>query len=549
MDEPRAFKLSRRALVGGGGALAAVCGAAFALRGPGRPVRGKGDNLSLYRGNYAEPDTLDPHLASALYENAIMGDLFMGLMTEDAAGNPVPGAGQIDHVSDDRLVYTFKLRPHRWSDGSAVTADDFVYSFRRILNPKTAAQYAAILYPLRNAEAVNAGHLPVEALGVRAIDASTLELAFGIEVPYITQLLAHWTTFPVPRQAIERHGDTWTRPGFLVSNGAYALKEWIPNDHILLEKNPFFWDADAVRIRHVAFYPTQDYAASLTRYRAGDLDIDIDVPSEDIAWVKQNLPGALHLAPYMLSNYVQFNVHVKPFDDVRVRTALSLAIDRETIASRVMHAGEAPAYALVPPHMPNYPGTAALRFRGQPMAERLARAQALLAQAGYGSGRPLSFDFNITNLTTVRTVAVALQSMWRAAGLDVRIVPSDEKDHYNLMLKQQFSVAWAGWVADYRDAKNFLLLGQTSAKDLNVGGYSNPVFDALIEQSDHTADAAARGQLLNKAEQIMLDDAAFIPVHYGVSRTLVSPDVRGWVDNEINVNRTRWLSLHRSAGA
>jgi len=229
-----------------------------------------------------------------------------------------------------------------------------------------------------------------------------------------------------------------------------------------------------------------------------------------------------------------------------VREALSLAIDREVLAEKVMRAGERAAYSIVPPHMPSYPGTAALRFRGLSMQARIERARDLLGKAGYGPQNPLSFDYNIVNETDSRLVAVALQAMWSEVSAHARIVPSDLKNHYNLLMKQNFSVAWAGWVGDYRDAKNFLLLGQSSAKALNYGVYSNPRFDALMDAADRTAGAQARGSLLNEAEQLMLDDAALAPLFFGVSRTLVSPAVKGWIDNQINVNRTRFLSLDRS---
>jgi oligopeptide transport system substrate-binding protein len=199
--------------------------------------------------------------------------------------------------------------------------------------------------------------------------------------------------------------------------------------------------------------------------------------------------------------------------------------------------------------MPSYPATAAIRFRTMPMAERAARAMALLAKAGYGAQNPLTFDFNIQNQTDARLIAVALQSMWKEIGAEVRIVPSDDKNHYNLLLKRAFSVAWAGWVADYRDAKDFLLIGQSSAKDLNNGAYANPKFDALIAEADLTGDPVGRGQLLTRAEQLMLDDVALAPVYFAVSRTLVSPAVSGWIDNQININRTRYLRLERNAAA
>jgi len=546
MNGAERWRFSRRAFVGAGGAVVLVGGAALALRGSGFGARPTVDDFTLRRGNDAEPDTLDPHLASAIYEFQIIGEMFMGLMTEDAGARKIPGAATAYRISDDGLTWTFRIRDHRWSDGTPVTAEDFVWSFRRALEPKTASQYASALYVIHNAESVNAGRAPAESLGVYARDPHTLEIRFNVEVPYAPELLSQPSTYPVPCHVIAKYGDAWTRPGSLVGNGPYRLAEWIPNDHVILEKNPHFYDAERVKITRIVVYATPDYASALMRFRAGELDIDVDVPSQDIGWVKQNLPGTMRVAPYTLTEYIVFNVHAKPFDDVRVRTALSLAIDREVVAARVMGAGEAAAYSFVPPHMPDYPATAELRFRRFSMAERRAQAIALLAEAGYGLANQLAFDFNINNRTTARTISVALQSMWKEIGVSVRIVPSDEKDHYNLLLKQEFSVAWAGYIADYLDAKDFLRLGQTEDRALNDGAWSNSRFDALLARSDTIADAKARGALLAQAEQIMLDDAAVAPVYFGVTRTLVAPAVKGWIDNPVNIHRARWLSLDRT---
>lgn len=547
MTPVHASGLSRRTLLGAGGVFAAYCGAAFAFRGSGERRRvAYYDTHALNRGNGAEPDTLDPHLASTQYESNILGDLFLGLMTEDAAGNPVPGAATGFSVSNDGLVYTFKLRDHLWSDGTPVTAHDYVYSYRRMLDPKTAAQYAAILYPIKNALAVNARRCPPEDLAVRALDDRTLQIAFMVEVPYVAQLFTHYATFAVPRHVVERFGDQWQHPQNMVTNGAYTLKEWVSNDHIQLVRNPRFYDAKNVTIERVFYYPTQDFSAALKRFRAGEIDTQMGVPAQEIGWLKYNMPGALQVTPYIQTEYVVFNFGAKPFDDRRVRTALSLAIDREVIAGRVMHAGERPAYAFVPPNMPGYPGSAQIAFRSMPMEARAAKARSLLAQAGFGPDNPLVFDYNVPDTSDSRLVAVAMQAMWGAVGAQANVIPLDEKNHYSLLVKRDFSVAWAGWVADYRDAKDYLFLCQSSSRDLNSGAYNSPRYDALITASDAARDPAERARLLSQAEQIMLDDVALAPIFNQVSRNLISPAVGGWIGNDININRTRYLRLDRS---
>jgi oligopeptide transport system substrate-binding protein len=539
-------KLTRRGLIGAGTAVVVVGGTSFALRGGPQTRHAIVDGKTLNRGNGAEPDSLDPHKAQGNWEYNIIADMFTGLMTEDAASNPMPGAALGYSVSADGLVYTFKLREHKWSDGVPVTAHDYVFSFRRILDPKTAAQYAAILYPIKNAEAIAGGKLPPDQVGVRAIDDHTLEITFQIQVPYIAQLLTHFTTFAVPRHVVEKYGDAWIQPGIAVSNGPYVLKEWIPNDHVLLVKNPLFYDRDSVAVEQVYFYPTQDYGAALKRFRAGELDTTNGIPSQEIDWLKTNMPGSLRVTPYILTQYIQFNLTRKPFDDVRVRAALSLAIDREIIAQRVMRAGEKPAYAFVPPNMPGYPSKPQLAFKSTSMDARIAKAKQLLNEAGFNRDNPLAFDYNFQAQSDAQLIAVAFQSMWKEIGAQVRLAPAESQVHYNLLRKQEFVAAWCGWVADYRDAKNYLMLWQTSALDLNFGRYSNPKYDALMAQSDAERDPATRANLLQAAEQTVLDDVAFSPIYFGVSRDLVSTAVKGWIANPVDINRSRFISLDRS---
>lgn len=535
----------------------ALAAGAVAVAGAGtlafRSVSGSGvalstaDGRTLNRGNGAEPDTLDPHKAQGQWEYNIIGDMFLGLMTEDAAGNSTFGAATGYSASADGLVYTFRLRDHRWSDGVPVTAHDYVYSFRRIADPKTAAQYVSILYPIRNVREVAEGKLPPDAVGVRAIDDRTLEIAFRCQVPYVGELLTHFTTFAVPRHVVEKHGAQWTKPEIIVTNGAYVLKRWVPNDRVQLVRNPHFYDRDNVRIETVSFYPTQDAQAALKRFRSADFDIvDDSLAPQQIDWLRAHMASELRLSPFILSEYVQFNLRRKPFDDLRVRTALSLAIDRETLCGRISRAGEQPAYALIPPGIPGYPGGALLGFHAMAMAERLAKARALLAAAGYGPGNPLMFDFSMVMTSQVKLVAVALQEMWRQIGVAVRLVPSETQVHYAMLRRHDFEVAWAGWVADYRDAKNYLFLFESATPDMNYGFYANARFDALVAQSDQTRDAHVRARILAEAEQILLDDAAIAPVYFDVTRDLVSPQVKGWISNNINVNRTRFLSLDRT---
>jgi oligopeptide transport system substrate-binding protein len=537
--------VTRRALMGAATLAALAGGTAFALRGSGASRHVISDNRTLSRGNGDEPDSLDPHKAQLNLEGNIIGDMFMGLMTQDISSNPIPGAALSYSESADGLVYTFTLRDHLWSDGKPVTAHDYVFSLRRIMEPKTAAQYAAILYAIKNAEAVSGGRLPPEELGVRAIDDKTLEISFHVQVPYVAQLLTHFTAFAVPQHVVEKYGNAWLDPAHIVVNGPFILKEWIANDHILLVKNPHFYDAKNVALEKIYYYPTPDYPAALKRFRAGELDTNSAVPSQQIDWVRTNLPHSLRVTPWLATEYLQFNVIRPPFNDVRVRKAVSMAIDREIIATRVMRAGESPAYEFVPPDMPGYPGDAHCDFKSVPMNQRIAQAKALLAAAGYNENNPLTFDYSVPDQTDRRLVAVALQAMWKDIGAQVRVAATDAVVHYNNMRKQEFSVGASGWSADYRDAKDWLMLWQTVTRDMNYGRYSNPIYDALIDQSDQTRDPVQRGFLLQRAEQISLDDVAYAPVFHNTQRMLISPEVKGWVNNNMGINRSRYLSLDR----
>ncbi len=548
MTQSNRTTFTRRAAMAGGAVVVAGATAfAFRVSSSRGLTLSKADDKTLNRGNGAEPDTLDPHKAQGQWEYNIVGDMFIGLMTEDIAGNPTFGAAESFAASADGLTYIFKIRDHTWSDGHPVTAHDFVLSFRRIANPKFAAQYVSILYPIKNMKAAASGEVPVDQIGVRAIDDRTLELQFHCQVPYIAQLLTHFAAFAVPEHAVEKHGDAWILPQNIVVNGPYTLKEWRPNDHIQLVKNTRFYDAANVAIENVFFYPTPDEEAALKRMRGGEFDLlDDSLPPQKIDWLRENMAKELRLTPYTLSRYVQFNVKHKPFDDIRVRSALSLAIDREVLCAKVERAGEQPAYALIPPGIPDYPAKARASFHATPMAARLAKAKQLLAEAGFGPNNPLTFDFAMILNSETKLISVALQEMWRQVGVNIRLVPSDSQVHYQTLRNHQFDVAWAGWIADYRDPKNYLFLFESSVTDMNYGTYSNPKFDALMAQSDNTRDGKARGALLAEAEQIVLDDAAIAPVFFGVTRDLVSPQVKGWIGNNINVNRTRYLSLDRT---
>jgi oligopeptide transport system substrate-binding protein len=495
-------------------------------------------------GNSGEPDSLDPHQVSGNWEDRIVGDMFMGLTSEAADGTVIPGAAESWTISDDGLTYTFALRDHSWSDGEPVTADDFVFALRRILDPATAAEYAYILYPIKNAEAVNSGNLAdLEALGVRALDPQTLEITLERPTSYFVEQLTHYTAFPVPKHKVDELGDDWVKPDNIVGNGPYTVVEWLPNSHVKMVRNANFYDAGNVAIDEVDYFPTEERNAGTKQFRAGELDVQYDFASEQIDFLKENLPEATHLSPELAAYYYVFNTKVPPFDDVRVRQALAMAIDRDAITDKVLRTGEVPAYSLVPPNTGDYGEPPQVAWAELPYAERVEQAKALLAEAGFGPDNPLKFTLRYNTSENHKKIAIAVAAMWKQLGVETELFNTEVKVHYNDLQEHDFQVARAGWVADYNDPENFLSLLRVKTGPMNYGQYDNAEYDRLMDQSDAITDSTERNELMREAEAIMLAELPVIPIYHYVSKNLVSPRIEGWVDNAKNKHRSRWLSL------
>ena len=497
--------------------------------------------LNIHNGG--DPTSLDPHKLSGDWENRIAGDIFEGLVTEDVNAEPVPGQAESWEVSDDGLTYTFTLREGlTWSDGEPVTADDFVFAFRRLMNPETAAEYAYLQYSIKNAEAINTGDTPVEELGVKAVGERTLEITLERPTPYFVSALTHYTAFPIPEHAVEEHGDDWVKIGNIVTNGPYVPTDWVPGAHVTTEKNPAFHDAENVSIEGAKFFVLEDESAALKRYRAGEFDIMTSFPTDQYAWLQENHPGEARVAPFAGLYYYVMNNQEPPFDDERVRRALSMAVNREVIGSQVLGTGEIPAYSWVPPGMANYGDPATVEWKDTPYGERLEQAKALLEEAGYGADNPLSVQLRYNTNDNHKRVAVAIASMWKPLGVEVELYNTEVKVHYDELSRGELEVARAGWLADYNDAENFLKLLK-SGIDFNYGRWSNEEYDRLLDEANDTQDLEARADLLRQAEQIALDDSAAMPIYYYLSRNVVSPKVSGFEDNAFDIHRTRWLTL------
>ncbi|MEQ1755042.1 MAG: peptide ABC transporter substrate-binding protein [Micropepsaceae bacterium] len=498
----------------------------------------------LKRGNGGEPYSLDPHRAVMTAENNIIGDMLLGLYTEDANGMPILGAAESVETSSDGLTWTFKIRKHNWSDGTPVTAHDFVYAYQRVLAPETAAEYASILYPLKNALAFNKGSVRKEKLGVSAPDASTFVITLEHAAPFLPQLLTHYTTFPVPKSVVEKYGSEWTRAGKMVVNGPYVLKEWRPHDHILLVKNDKFYDAAHVKVDQVYYYPTDDDNTSLKRFRAGELDTQERWPTSEHKWLQVHIPTEANQIPQLTINYVSFNLKKKPFDDIRVRQALSMAIDADTLADNVLQSayGKA-AYGFLPPGTVNVDNLAKVSWYGTSMDQRRQQARKLLQAAGFHENNPLRFTYRFINVPDVKKAAVALQSMWSEVGVKAELQASEAKVHWNLLEVHDFQVAYNTWALDYNDAKNFFFTFQVAAEQLNSSLYSSAEFERYLDAADGEPDGAKRATLLGQAHALMLKDLPAVPLMFPYQRHLVKNYILNWYDNPRDVNRTRWVDI------
>jgi oligopeptide transport system substrate-binding protein len=499
---------------------------------------------TLNRGNGGEPNSLDPHFVGGTYEANIVGDLLTGLTTLDAAARPIPGAADHWEVSPDGLIWTFHLRDEVWSDGVPVTAGDFVFAWQRLLDPKTAARNPATMWVVKNGRAVSAGKLPPSALGVTAKDAHTLIVRLEHPAPYLPELLTLDSADPLPAHLLAAKGAGWAKPGMYVGNGAYSLKEWVPNDHITLVKNPLFYDAARVRIDTVIYYPTADAEAALKRYRAGELDTQTPVPIQEIGWLRAHLKNELHITPSLALSYIAINLDDPPLKDVRVRRALNLAYDREAVVQKVLKLGEAPAYGIVPPGMANFPGGGGMDISHMPQPARLAEAQKLMQAAGYGPFNRLRLTYNTWPNPDVKRLAAIFQAMCRPLYIDIDIQVTDLAVLMQNLRQRHFELSAASWYADYNDAANFLDLLRADSPN-NYAHYRNPAFDTAMDAAEAEIDPGKRGDKLRAAEKIALTDYPWIPIRFAVQSDLVKPIVKGWVPNIKDYQRSRWLGIEK----
>jgi oligopeptide transport system substrate-binding protein len=508
---------------------------------------------TLHIGNTAEPLSLDPHQASGTWENRIIGDMLIGLTTDDPLGRPVPGMATEWTTSADGLVWTFKLRDAKWSDGKPVTAGDFVFAWQRLMTSKPPAKYASLLYVLKNAEKIYDGRIKdVNELGVKAVDDKTLVVTLEHPAPYLPGLLTHYTSFPIPKHVVEKVGNDWIKAENFVGNGPFKLEQWKPNDFVHVVRNTNYWDNANVCLNQIYYYPISDDNAAERRVRTGGLDINTNFAGSRLEEINKVLPGYARVHGYTGLTYYIFNMRKAPFTDARVREALSMAIDREFVTKEITKAGQQPAYSLVPPGIAQYQsGVARASFQGQPLEARLTRAKALLEEAGFGPNNPLKFTFSHRSTGDNPRIAPVVQQQWAkiAPWVQVQLLSSETQINYEKLRNGDFDVGDAGWISDFNDAKNFTYLFQTSTNQLNYGKYSNPQYDALMEAADVEKDANKRAKMMQDAEALLMRENGILPMFFLTNRNLVSPRVTGWVDNAVDIHRARYLCTTDAAKA
>lgn len=523
--------LKSRLFVTTAAVLFATSGVVFADAHATHPVTGEAlasDQTFTYRVGDESP-SIDPGLVEDVDGAAVVRDLFEGLYNQDAAGNLVPGVALSHEVSDDGLVYTFTLRDNAmWSNGDTVTAGDFVYAWQRAASPALASPYSWYieLMSIENGAAVIAGDMEPSTLGVTAIDDTTLEVRLSQPLPYFPQMLTHGTTFPVHQATVEEFGNDWVLPENMVSNGAYVLTEFVPQERLVRERNPMYWDNDNTIIERVVKLVVPDENVALTRYLAGELDLT-DVPAGQFPRLSEQYPDQAVSVPMACSYYYMFNLRdgASPeIQDPNVRKALSLAIDRDIIVNNVLAGGQKAAYTFT------HWATAGFETPDIPMAtmtqaERNAMAVELLTEAGYGSDNPLSIDLVYNTNDSHRSVAIAISQMWKQTlGVDTTLANQEWQTFLEARSNGDFEVARGGWCADYNEASTFLDLMQ-SESGYNDSKYVNPEVDALLAEAKTSANPQAN---YDRVEEFIAQDTPIIPIYHYAAVDMFAENLEGW---------------------
>jgi oligopeptide transport system substrate-binding protein len=501
---------------------------------------------TLLLGNGAEPEDLDPQVVTAYSDQNILLALFEGLTAiDEKTSQPVPASATSWEASPDGLVWTFHLRDGlRWSNGEPLTADDFVQSWQRILSPGFGAEYANLLYPVKGAEAFNQGTTSDPAvLGLSAPDARTVRIELERPTPYLPVLVALPPWYPLNPRVLEHFGATakrgtaWTRAGNLVGNGPFVLDEWTPNSRIVVAKNPDYWNADQVTLQQIVFFPNESPDTEEKDFRAGQLHVTYALPLAKVAAYRRESPALLRVDPFLQTFFLRFNVTKPPFDDPRVRRALSLAVNRDLIARRVLSGGYPPAHSFTPPDCGGYTARARVELD-------LDKARKLLADAGFPGGKGMApFEVQARNDEVQPAVMEAIQAMWsKGLGVKVTLATLEQKTWIQNQQTLNYTVSTAGWAGDFLDPVTFLDLF-TSGGGNNWTGWGDKAYDQLLLDAAAARSPAERLEVFQKAEAYLLEQGPVAPLYFGARSYLISPSVRGWTPALLGYHRYAYVRL------
>ncbi|MCB9994452.1 MAG: peptide ABC transporter substrate-binding protein [Hyphomicrobiaceae bacterium] len=506
------------------------------------------DNQTFTMRVLSEFDAIDPQLSETVDAAGVERDLFEGLFNQDADGNLVPGVALSYDVSDDKTVYTFHLRPEAmWSDGHPVTAADFEYAWKRLADPATGSPYQwyVTIMGLKNGDAVTAGDMPLDDLGVKAIDDHTLQVTLEQPTPYFTKTTVNASTFPVPKWVIDEFGDDWTLPEHIVGNGAYVLTEHVPNERLVRERNPKYWDDANTVITKTTSLIINDENVALARWKAGEVD-RTEVPTGQFPTLKAEYPDSAMSAPRLCTYYYWYNegpTGPEALKDVRVRQALSYALDRNVITDQILQGGQFPAYTFTPAATAGFTPPS-VPFGEMTQDERDAKAKELMAAAGFGPDHPLTFNLNYNTSEAHKQIATVVAQMWKTKlGVDATLVNMEGQTYFSELRNGNFDVGRSGWCGDYNEASTFLDLVRTDSGQ-NDGKYSNAEVDALMAEAKTMTDPNPNYE---KVEQIIAEDMPIIPVYHYATSFMIDPGLaQSWPLGNVEQN---WYSkdLYRLA--
>jgi len=520
-------KITQALLLGAGMTVAATSFSALAADVPaGVKLAAKQE---LVRGNGTEVESLDPQKVSGVPESNVLRDLLEGLVNQDGNGALVGGVAESWETKDNKTWIFHFRKDAKWSNGDPVVAEDFVYTWQRLADPKTGSPYASYLEmtTMANASDIILGKKSPDTLGVEAVDKHTLKVTLEKPVPYFASMTVHTSLKPVNKKVVEALGDKWTSPGNYVGNGAYSLDKWVVNERIVLARNETYWDNADTVLNQVTYLPIENQVAEMNRFLAGEVDVTYEMPNEHFKRLVKEYPEDVKVTPYLCSYYYEFNTTRAPFNNEDVRKALSYAIDRDVIAKFIVGKGETPAYNFTPlatngldVEMPQYSTLS--------QKERVAKAKELLAKAGYGSDNPLKFDLLYNTSENHKKVAVAIASMWKKAlGVTAVLENQEWKSYLDSKRQGDFDVSRAGWCGDYNEASTFLAILRDGHSQ-NYPKYASKSYDAQLDKALAAASDADRSAAYKGAEAQLATDMPIMPIYHYVNARLVNPKLGGY---------------------